>query len=258
MMECEFESHVGDGGVVGGGEVVEGLDGFEVGGDFVFLEEAAGTGGAGVGGDLCEIFGCEQALGEGGEDGAADFFIEEVVKYALGFGPAVEDGVGWLVDEAVDAHLFEDFDGLFEFFEGVFGKAYVEGFAGVDGCGQGGHGFLKAGVGIGAVGVEDIDVIEAEAFEGLIEGGEEVFAGAPFAVGALPHVVAGFGGDEKFVAVAGEVFGEDASDIFLSGAGWRAVVVGEVEVGDTGVEGMAHDGAGLLEVIGVTEVVPEA
>lgn len=132
-------------------------------------------------------------MGEGAEDDAADAFVEEPVEDAFGFRPAVEDGVWGLIDEAADAHILEDADGFFEFFEGVFGESDVEGLAGVYGGGEGGHGFLEAGMGVRAVGVEDVDVGEAEAFEGLVEGGEEVFAGSPFAVGAGPHFVAGFG-----------------------------------------------------------------
>lgn len=109
-----------------------------------------------------------------------------------------------------------------------------------------------------AVGVKDIDVGDAEAAEGLVEGCEKVFAGAAVAVGAVPHLVAGFGGDDEFVAVAGEVFGEDASDVFFGGAGWRAVVIGEVEVGDAAVEGTADHFAGFLVVVDVAEVVPAA
>ena len=61
-----------------------------------------------------------------------------------------------------------------------------------DGAIEGAEGFFERGVGVGAVGIEDVDVVELEAFERLVEGGEEVFAAAPFAVGAGPHVVASF------------------------------------------------------------------
>ena len=70
--------------------------------------------------------------------------------------------------------------------------------------------------------------------------------------------MAGLGGDDEFVAVAGEIADQDAADVFLGGAGRRAVVVGEIEMGDAAVEGAVHDAAGLLEVIHGAEVVPEA
>lgn len=121
VAEDPLDGEVVEGGSVGGGEVAEVADGLLVGEDLVGLEEAVGAGGAGVFGDAFEVFGGEHSLGEWGECDAADFFFEEVVEDSLGLGPAVEDGVGWLVNDAMGAHFFEDFDGFFEFFEGVFG-----------------------------------------------------------------------------------------------------------------------------------------
>ena len=70
--------------------------------------------------------------------------------------------------------------------------------------------------------------------------------------------MAGLAGDDQLVAMAGEVLDQDAADVFLGGAGWRAVVVGEIEVGHAAVERAAHDPAGLLEIIDVAEIVPES
>lgn len=53
------------------------------------------------------------------------------------------------------------------------------------------------------------------------EFGEEGFARAAFAVGAGPHVPPGRGGDDEFVAVAGEVHAEETAEAFLGGAGGR-------------------------------------
>lgn len=58
--------------------------------------------------------------------------------------------------------------------------------------------------------------------------------------------------------MADEVGNEDAADVFLGGSGGRAVVVGEVEVGDAAIKGATHHAAGFLEVVDVAEVVPEA
>ena len=77
-------------------------------------------------------------------------------------------------------------------------------------------------------------------------------------VGAAPHLVAGLGGDDEFVAMAGEVLHQDAADVFLGGTRRRAVVVSQVEVSHSAVEGAAYDAAGFLEIIDVAEVVPEA
>jgi len=58
--------------------------------------------------------------------------------------------------------------------------------------------------------------------------------------------------------MTGEVFAEDASEVTFGGAGGRAVVVGEVEVGDAEVEGTEDEGAGVFLEVDVAEVVPEA
>jgi hypothetical protein len=174
--EGPLEGEVVEGRAVGRGEVAKGLDLVLLGENVARLEESFGAAGAGFGGDAIEVFRGEHALGERAEDDAADAFFLKIVEDSLRFGPAVEDGVGRLIDEAADAHLFEDADGFFEFLERVFREADVECLAAVDGGGEGGHGFLEAGVWVGPVGVEDVDIVQAEALERLVEGGEEVFA----------------------------------------------------------------------------------
>ena len=52
--------------------------------------------------------------------------------------------------------------------------------------------------------------------------------------------------------------GDDQAEVLLGGAVGRAVVVGEVEVGDAEVEGSPHDGALGLERSVVAEILPKA
>ena len=68
---------------------------------------------------------------------------------------------------------------------------------------------------------------------------------------------AGLGGDDQLVTVRGQVLGEDAPEVLLGRTEGRAVVVGEVELGDAQVEGGADDGPLPGEGRVVTEVVPE-
>ena len=56
-------------------------------------------------------------------------------------------------------------------------------------------------LGVEAVRVEDVDVVEAQAPQALVEAREQVLARAPVAVRPGPHVVAGLGGDDQLVAV---------------------------------------------------------
>ena len=63
----------------------------------------------------------------------------------------------------------------------------VEGLARLDGRIEGSHGLFERSRGVEAVRVEDVDIVEAQAAQALIEAGEQVFAGSPFSVGAIPH-----------------------------------------------------------------------
>jgi len=56
------------------------------------------------------------------------------------------------------------------------------------------------------------------------------------AVRARPHVIAGLGGDHQLVAVRPEVIGKHSPEVDLGRPVGRAVVVGEIEVGDAQVE----------------------
>ena len=114
-------------------------------------------------------------------------------------------------------------------------------------------------VGVEAVAVEDVDVVQPHPGQRLVERGEHVLPrAAALAVGPGPHVVAGLGGDDQLVAVGREVVAQVAAEVLLGPAVRRAVVVGEVEVGDAAVEGAAQDRPlGLLGPVGA-EVLPQA
>src|ERR1035437_9697837 len=73
----------------------------------------------------------------------------------------------------------------------------------------------------------------------------------------VPHQMAGHGRNDQFVAMTDEILHQDATGVFLGGTGRRAVVVGEIEVGDPAVEGAVHDPPSLLEIVNPAEVMPE-
>ena len=183
--------------------------------------------------------------------------VERVLE-AVALHPAVDHVVARLVDDERGAEVVQDRRRLPGLLGVVGGDAGVERAAGADGGVEGAHRLLERRVGVEAVGVEDVDVVEAHALQALVERGEQVLAAAPLAVGAVPHAVAGLGRDDELVAVAGEVGAQELAEGGLGRARRRAVVVGEVEVGDAGVEGGADDGA--LGIVGgvPAEVVPEA
>ncbi len=55
-----------------------------------------------------------------------------------------------------------------------------------------------------------------------------------------------------------EIGGHDAAEIFFRRTVGRAVVVGEIEMGDAVIEGILQDGAAGFEDIGTTEILPQA
>ena len=113
------------------------------------------------------------------------------------------------------------------------------------------------GVGVEAVGVEDVDVIDAHPRQGLVEARKQVLARAELAVRAGPHVPARFGGEEEFLAIRPEILGEQLPEVGLGAAVGRAVVVGEVEVADPEVERAAQDRPLRLQRSVAAEVVPQ-
>ena len=117
---------------------------------------------------------------------------------------------------------------------------------------------LERRVGVQAVRVEDVDVVEAHPLQALVEAREQVLARAPLAVRAGPHVVARLGRDDQLVALRAQVLGQQAPEVDLGRAVRRAVVVGEVEVGDPEVEGAAQDRPLRVDRAVVAEVLPQA
>ncbi len=91
--------------------------------------------------------------------------------------------------------------------------------------------------------VEDVDVLEAHALQALVEAGQQILARSPVAIRAGPHIVAGLGADDQFVAIGLEIEAQNLAEVAFRASRRRAVVVGQVEVGDAQVEGAAHHGA---------------
>ena len=197
------------------------------------------------------------ALGERGEDDAAHAVAPQDVEQ-LRLDPAVEQRVRGLVDEQRRAQLAQDPLGLLGARGRVGRHPDVERLARAHGGVQRAHRLLQRRLGVGAVRVEDVDVVQPHALEALVEAGEQVLARAPVAVGSGPHVVARLAGDDELVAVGRQVLGEDPAEVLLRRPVGRPVVVGQVEVGDAEVERAAQDGPARLQRPVAAEVLPQA
>jgi hypothetical protein len=161
------------------------------------------------------------------------------------------------LDEERGAQLAQDAGGLAGLLRRVVGDTDVQRLALLHRRVQRDHRLLQGSLRVGAVGVEDVDVVEAHPAQALVERGQQVLAGAPFAVRARPHQVSGLGGDDQLVAVRREVAGQVAAEVLLRPAVRRAVVVGQVEVRDPAVEGVSQEGTLRVERDVVAEVPPE-
>ena len=190
------------------------------------VEESRIVSHAAVGRNAVEIAVGQQALCQRAEGDEALAQLEGGLLQTVLLDGAVEDVVFVLVDDERHVQFCQNCGGLFHRRTIVVGQTHVQGLAGVHGLSQRAHRLLKRGFRIRVVVVEDVHIIQAQAFQRLVEAGEQVLAAAEVAIGACPHFIAGLGGDDEFVAVMLEVLGEQQSAVLLGLAGFGAVVVG--------------------------------
>ena len=139
----------------------------------------------------------------------------------------------------------------------VVGDADVEGTSAAHDLFQGARRLFERGVGVRAVVVEDVHVIHAHALQRLVQAGDQVLATAVVAIRPWPHVVAGFGRNDQFVTVGLPVLLEMNAEIALRFSVGRAVIIGQVKVGDAVVEGCPEQALLDLEGRDVSEIVPQ-
>ena len=226
-------------------------------GDMLRLEKPMWLGGTGAFRDSLEVFIRQQTLGERGERDAANPFFPQDMKQAL-FDPPVEHVVLRLMNQAGGPERFEDVHRLARLLRRIVGNAGVECLSAPHDLVERAHRLFEGRIRVGTVRVEDVHVLQPHALQALVDARDHVLARSPFAVRAGPHQVAGFRGDDKFIAMRGEIPLEDCSEILLGGTGGWTVVVRKVEVRDAEVERAPDHGPGVLEIIHVAKVVPES
>ena len=147
-----------------------------------------------------EVLVGEHSLGERREHDAADSQLAERVQ-ELRLDPAVEHRVRRLVDHERCPELAQDRVCLARLRRGVGRDADVERLPLPNRRVERTHRLLERRLGIEAVRVEDVDVVEPHALQALVEARQQVLARAPFPVRARPHVVAGLARDDQLVAI---------------------------------------------------------
>ncbi len=172
-------------------------------------------------------------------------------------GFSVEHVEPSLIDEQRHIAVTEIGDRLLQGLQRPVGDTYIERFSRPHDIHERLQRLLDRRVGVKTVGIEQIDIVNLHAPQRLVERRDEVLAAAPLAVRAFPHAVTGFGRDKKLVAEGAEILVHEPSHGLLRRTRRHAVVIGEIEMGDTVVEGITGDGAAAL-IRGVgTEVMPE-
>ncbi|OPZ10864.1 MAG: hypothetical protein BWZ10_02288 [candidate division BRC1 bacterium ADurb.BinA364] len=163
------------------------------------------------------------------------------------------------MDQRRRAERAQDAGGLAGALAVVGGDADIERLALADGRVERPHGLFERRVRVEPVRVEDVDIVEPEPAQRLVERTQQVLARtAALPIGPGPHVIAGLGRDDQFVAVVAQIGFQQLADGLLGGAARRAVSVGQVEVRNAQVEGaQAHPSRFFVGIV-VAEVPPES
>ena len=140
----------------------------------------------------------------------------------------------------------------------IRGDADIQRLALLHGGVQSAERFLEWGVGVEAMVIEDIDVVDAKPAQALLQARKQVFSRAEIAVRPRPHVPAGFGRDHQLIAVRRKSVLNTRPKFDSRASVWRPVVVGEVEMRDTEVERPPQDLALDVNRATVPEVLPQS
>jgi hypothetical protein len=166
-----------------------------------------------------------------------------------------EEIVLWLLDDWSDeVEAVGDPPRLGDLLRGPLGGPPVEGPSLVDDPVHGAHGLLHGRGGVGAVAVDDVDVVGFEALERGLEPLDDVLAREALVVGALaaPEEL---GGEDDVGAAPAEVADGLAHDLLGAAVG---VDLGVVEEVDAGVAARLQQRLGVLDVELVAEGDPGA
>ena len=106
--------------------------------------------------------------------------------------------------------------------------------------------------------VKQIHIVQMHALKALIQTGDQVFSAAPVSVWAFPHIISRLGGHKQFVPVRMPVGIHMPAEIGLRCAIGRAVVIGQVKMGDPVVKGCAQKRLLDGEWRNVAKVVPQS
>ena len=212
---------------------------------------------AAVGRDTVQIPVGQKALCQRAEGDDALVQAGGGILQAVALNRAVKDRVAVLVDDEWHMQLVQNGRGLFQRGAVIVGQARIQRLAAAHSLRQCAHRLLQRGVGVHAVVVEDVHIVQSHAAQALVQTGQQVLAAAPVAVGAVPHHIPGLGGDDQLIAVDAEIIAQNFTKIPLGCARLGAVVVGKVKVGDAVVKRRAAERTHVLIGRCVAKIVPQ-
>ena len=162
----------------------------------------------------------------------------------VGLDAALQDGVARLLgDVAAQVLVAGGPLGLHDAVGGEGGGAEVADLARPLQVGQRRQGLLVAGARVPAVHLVEVDVVDTEAAQAVVEGGDQPAAGAALVVALVAHRHERLGGEHDVVAPSGD----GGADHLLGLA--AAVHVGRIDQVDPGVEGGVDDGGDLAGLV---------
>ena len=118
------------------------------------------------------------------------------------------------------------------------------------------HGFVQRRVGIGAMMVKNIHIIQPHAFQTLIQTGDQILFRAKIPIRPIPHGVTGFGRNNQFIPIRAKIAFEDGAEVLLRRAGRRPVIIRQIKMRHTAVKRRAQGLPIMLKAVHAAKVVP--
>ena len=106
--------------------------------------------------------------------------------------------------------------------------------------------------------IENIHIIQLHPAQALVQAGEQVLAAAPVSIGTGPHFISGLGADQKLVPVRSQILFQNPSKVKLRASGSRSIVICQIKVRDSVIEGCKQQPFHILVIGRISEIVPQA
>ena len=148
----------------------------------------------------------QKSLCQRAERNDADAMGSRIILQSVLLNISYKHGIFSLVDNKRCPQLLEQFccrNGLLLI---VVGNSHIQCLTGSDNAIQCTNGLLQRCIWIRSVMVEDIHIIQSHTFQALIQARQQIFAAAPVAVRAFPHIKSGLCRNDQFITIWHQIF----------------------------------------------------